>query len=249
MDTQFIFIDDSFNEDTKYSSLTGILIPLDKFEKIRDDFYFRILNQFIILGDSSFNLTPVILHGKELLKGTAYQDNDEKKIEIFQIVTDIINDNSIKVYRLGWLKDKSVEIYKGLDSKLIGIIFPKFIELIDKDIQGIKVIPIMDGLDIKTSKIFSQFIKSLEILRRTMGKTNLLIKNSENIYGEVFYADSKFSIFIQLVDMISYMLHCSDYKSFDKTYSDFKGKIIEVTEKIKPELINHKYYYTESNAR
>ena len=107
----------------------------------------------------------------------------------------------------------------------------------------------MDGLDINTSKVFSQFIKTLEIARRTTKNNNLTIKNSKNIYGEVFYADSKFSIFIQLVDMISYMLHCNDYKIFDKTYGAFKSKIIEVTEKIRPELVDHKYYFTKSNTR
>ena len=67
MNIEFLFIDDSFNEDTKYSSLTGILVPLDKFEIIRDDFYIRILNQFIIL-EKCFELNPPSLHGKELLK-------------------------------------------------------------------------------------------------------------------------------------------------------------------------------------
>lgn len=127
----------------------------------------------------------------------------------------------------------------------MGLIFPKFIELIDNDIKDIKVIPIMDGLDPKISKIFSQFIKQLEIARQITSNNNLMIKNSKNIYGEVFYADSKFSIFIQLVDMISYMLHCNDYKSFEKNYGIFKSKIIEITEKIRPELVNHKYYFTE----
>jgi hypothetical protein len=245
MDIQFLFIDDSLNEDTMLSSLTGILIPLDTFEKIRDDFYNRILNQFIFLGENNFNLNPPNIHGKELLKGTVFENNDEKKIEIFRTVTEIVNENSIKVYKLAWLKDEGVKIYKNLDTKLMGIIFPYFIELIDKDIQDIKVIPIMDGLDINTSKIFSQFIKTSEILGRTTNKNNLTIKNSKNIYGEVFYADSRFSVFIQLVDVISYMLHCNDYKKFDKVYGSFKSKIIEVAEKIKPELVNHKYYFTK----
>lgn len=245
MDIQFLFIDDSFNKETKYSSLTGILIPLDKFEKIRNEFYSRILNQFIIMGKSTFDLSPPIMHGKELLKGTVFENNDQKKLEIFQMVADIVNDNYIKVYRLGWLKDKRVNIFENLDPNLMGLIFPKFIELIDNDIKDIKVIPIMDGLDPKISKIFSQFIKQLEIARQITSNNNLMIKNSKNIYGEVFYADSKFSIFIQLVDMISYMLHCNEYKSFEKNYGIFKSKIIEITEKIRPELVNHKYYFTE----
>lgn len=248
MNIEFLFIDDSFNQDTKYSSLTGILVPLDKFEIIRDDFYIRILNQFIIL-EKCFVLNPPSLHGKELLQWTTYENDDEKKIEIFQTVTNIVNDNSIKVYRLSWRKDEGILLFKHLDDKLMGLVFPKFMELIDKDIQGIKVIPIMDGLDTKISKIFSQFIKTLEISRRIVNNNSLTIKNSKNIYGEVFYADSKFSIFIQLVDIISYMLHCYDYKSFNKTYRSFKAKIIEVTEKIRPELIDQKYYFTESNAR
>jgi phosphopentomutase len=106
----------------------------------------------------------------------------------------------------------------------------------------------MDGLDTKTSKIFSNYIKTLEILRRTIKKSDLQIKNSENIYGEVYYADSKYSIFTQLVDMISYMLHCRDIKKFGENYSEFKGKIIEMTEKIKPDLINLNYYQTKKKA-
>jgi hypothetical protein len=161
------------------------------------------------------------------------------------MVVDIINDYSIKVYRLGWLKDKKSKLFKNLDSNLMGIIFPKFLELIDSDIKETKLIPIMDGLDNKISQIFSQYVKQLDILRQNINSNNLTIKNSQNIYGEVFYADSKFSILTQFVDMTSYMLHCKDYKDFRKNYGIFKGNIIEISERIRPELVNGKYYFTE----
>ena len=244
MSFEFLFLDDSYNESTKFSSLTGILIPLDKFEIIRNDFYTRILNQFIIL-EKSFNLHPPIIHAKELLKGTLFENDDKKKIEIFQAVKDIVNDNSIQITRVCWSKKSDVSLFKHMDDRLMKLIFPKFIELIDEHLRNVKIIPIMDGLDTRVSKIFSEFMKALEISGRILNENSLTIKNSNNIYGEVFYANSKFSIFTQLVDLVSYMLHCIDYKKFEKNYGDFKIQIIDTAEKIKTDLITEKYYITK----
>jgi hypothetical protein len=248
MSFEFLFLDDSYNESTKYSSLTGIFIPLEKFELIRNDFYTKILNQFIIL-EKSFNVHPPIIHAKELLKGTRFENNDEKKIEIFRAAKDIVNDNSIQITRVCWSKKSDVSLFNNMDDKLMKLIFPKFLELVDKHLQNNKIIPIMDGLDTRVSKIFSKFMRTLDISGRIINENSLTIKNSNNIYGEVFYANSKFSIFTQLVDLVSYMLHCIDYKKFEKNYGGVKIKIIDTAEKIKTDLITEKYYITKHNAR
>lgn len=164
------------------------------------------------------------------------------KIDIFRQAVEIVNSFGIRVFRTGCYKNKKKSVFKNLDDKMHGIIFPYFIMSLDKYISDTKIIPIMDGVDSQISKIFSKHIQSLDILRRTSVENSMPVKNSQNIYGEVFYGDSQYSVFVQLVDLISYCMQCLDYKSIDRDLTSFKSKIITEAEKIEKHLIVNEIY-------
>ena len=56
------------------------------------------------------------------------------------------------------------------------------------------------------------------------------IKHSENILGEVFYADSNFSILTQLADMVSYLRNTVDISRTFKELSGFKKRLLKIAE-------------------
>jgi hypothetical protein len=48
-------------------------------------------------------------------------------------------------------------------------------------------------------------------LMRAAGMDKIMsIKNTENILGEVFYSDSKYSVFTQMVDIVAYLRNVTD---------------------------------------
>lgn len=242
-----LFLDESFNPEINLTGLTGIMIPVEQFSEIRDSFYKLILDQFIFPDESVVNTTPPEMHAVSLLRGTPYESNDDLKFNIFNSAVKIINEHNISIIRLTTNQKKPAMALKNIDQKLMGIVFPYFIKRIDKYLKHKKMLIVMDGLDSKISSIFSQHLKIYDILRRhnKIDNDSLFARHTANILGETYYADSKYSIFTQLVDLVGYLLQCRDHKLRTKSCTEFKLRLVEICEKIDGKLLDNHHIHFE----
>jgi len=236
MKVSFLFLDECYSDATKISSLTGLLVPLEDYPRLRTQFYDRILralfpDQEIVLP--GLNLPE--LHASALLKD--YQDaDDEKRFVLFGQIVDLVIANQLEVYRVGYYKTKRiVDVFEPFsDSNLQGLCFHRLIFRLQERLANEIIIPVMDGFESSTVEKFSSFVKSLDVIRATnlWKESDLSIKHSENILGEVFYADSKFAIFTQVVDMVSYLRHVRDLSLKGKELAPFKCRLLAISERL-----------------
>lgn len=253
-----LFVDDSYSDHTKISSLTGVLIPVHKYNALRTQYY-QILEWIIKPNENTFNLNPPELHASKLFKGMPGID-DKQKLKTFNDIVDFVNSNGIEVYRSGVYVTDEVTKNFTPDPEMYSFNFDNLIRLLKDKLSNEMIIPVMDKLP-ETNKKFTYKDKdydyslgsmisgsrmATDILRETGGAKLLTIKNTENVLGEVFYADSKYAIFIQIADMIAYLLHILDFSQINEINTDFKSKLLEIALKINQKLINSTIIALES---
>lgn len=76
MKSNFLYLDDNINRDTVYplTTLTGLLVPCEKYEKIRQAFYEAIHSQ-IFIKENTIRSNPLELHFNDFLP--ALPDNEK----------------------------------------------------------------------------------------------------------------------------------------------------------------------------
>ena len=99
------------------------------------------------------------------------------------------------------------------------------------------IIPVMDGFDKNMVRKFSQLVKGMDVMRAAGHKQSISLKHSENILGEVFYADSFYSIFTQVADLISGLRQLSDISREVKELTDYKKMLLMISEKLEPAIV------------
>jgi hypothetical protein len=98
------------------------------------------------------------------------------------------------------------------------------------------LIPVMDGFNSRMVTTFSSPVKFLDIIRTNGSDEWLSLRHTENILGEVFYADSRYSIFIQVADMLSYLALVTDLYSANLPLSPSKSRLFAIAKRIPPDL-------------
>ncbi|GGA31522.1 hypothetical protein [Paenibacillus physcomitrellae] len=221
------FMDECKPSQLKISSLTGILIPVGKYPKMRTEFY-NMLNKFISPEIGTINMNIPELHGSNLLRDYP----DDVKLDIIDEIISIVNSFQINIYRVGYFINEQTDKFFGQDKNLLGLCWGSLVNILQPVLERETIIPVMDKINSKEVSIMSGMVKSTDIIRH-VNPDFLSIKNSENIFGEVFYADSNYSIFTQLVDIISYCRHINDkhiYGNFK--LSSFHIEILEKSKRI-----------------
>jgi len=88
------------------------------------------------------------------------------------------------------------------------------------------LIAIMDGFDKETVRKMSLMIRNCDIMRSAGSANAISFKNTENIIGEVFYADSQYSVMIQVTDIVAYLRNVNDLSQEGWKFSSFKEKVL-----------------------
>lgn len=239
METSFLFIDESFSDQTEVTSLTGLLVPVKDYASLRAQFYAMILN--VLFPEQDMLLTGKSLlpelHARALLKDHEGA-SDEKRILLSERVVDLVIANRLEVYRVGYFRTRKLrEIFKRFgDANLQGLCFQRLLFRLQDKLATEMIIPVMDGFDSLMVSKFSSLVKNLDVIRATglWQESDLSIKYSVNLLGEVFYADSQFAVFTQVVDMISYLRHVSDISRKGIDLSPFKMQLLKVSESLSP---------------
>ncbi|MEK7528592.1 MAG: DUF3800 domain-containing protein [Patescibacteria group bacterium] len=235
MKTFLLFIDDCYGAEAEKVALTGLLIPTNSYAELRRQFY-QLLSKKISPTPTTIQ-TPPELHGCDLLRN----ESDEEKLRILKGVKDLVLSNSIRIHRTCiYETDKIIKIFSGDTNGPLSACWLYFISGLDPILKDILVIPVFDFVDKEKIIKLSGMIKSADIIRESGHNDLVSIKNSKNIIGEVFYADSGHSIFIQATDLISYLLHSQECVATGSSTSQFKKQVADIAKELLPAFINVK---------
>lgn len=230
MDVNFLFLDECICNETAIASLTGLLIPVDKYSAIRASFY-ETLDWAIKPAESTMGFPPE-LHGCEFLRG----ESDDRKLQQFAQVVGLLRKHDLRVFRVGYYQTAKAKNFLKTRDDFIGLCWFGMISVCQPYFVDQKIIPIMDGFNDHTRLRFSGMIKSMDVFRASGLAAGISIDNSENIVGEVFYADSTYSVFTQIVDILSYLRHVSDWVREGKPLTDFKSQLAEISKRLEPAI-------------
>lgn len=235
MNANLLFMDESCskpidNNKTVISSLTGVLVPIHRYAELRTKFY-NLLEWSIKPEPHTINMDVPELHGRDLLP----KEDCEKKRNILEGVVDLVVANHLEIYRIGYYITKTIrKTFKG-DEEMLGSLWFGILDALRFKIENEMIIPVMDGFD-KVRK-FSQLVKGMDVMRAAGREQSISLKHSENILGEVFYADSQYSVFTQVADLISWLRQLSDLSREGEDLTPYKKSLLVVSEKLEPAIV------------
>jgi hypothetical protein len=220
------------NQNTVISSLTGVLVPTHNYAELRTKFYV-LLDWSIKPEPNVINMAVPELHGSKLLPG----EDDEKKLNILERVVDLVLGNHLEIYRVGYYITKTIrKTFKG-DEALLGMLWLEILNSLRPKIENEMIIPVMDGFDRNMVRKFSQLIKGMDVIRAAGHEQSISLKHSENILGEVFYADSQYSVFTQVADLVSWLRQLADISREGKELTSYKKRLLKISEKLEPAIV------------
>ncbi|MFZ4414472.1 MAG: DUF3800 domain-containing protein [Bacteroidales bacterium] len=244
--TYFAFIDESVCEEINIASLIALLIPENKMNLILEDFYKiikKIIDTFPQEKEGSHLLyhTPV-LHANSLLKDKS-KDNpsvdlsnitDNFRINIFEEIIQIVEKHKLLVIRVGYNNLNEFKKRKVYSRNLYQLNWMGISSYLDKVELFEKVICIMDGTNLEMVNILSSWIydsKGMTYFYPFMQKS-MAISTPNKFLGNVFYTPSKYCEYLQIVDIVAYVLHKKDFKSITNKSNDFIDQIVALSPRI-----------------
>ncbi len=257
----FIFIDESLTIEIDTASLTGVVISLHKFEKVRKDFY-KIIKKIIsyLFPDGLIvdNQPPPTLHAKDFLRNSTENPGfdfsnvtDDFRFIILNDIVDLVNDNNLFIVRQGYNNVKEIlNLTLEEDNKLHQLNWFNISRTISYYFNNTMFIPVMEGIDRNIVDNFCQLIW------RTVYYTELypdiaksLTYNKSNTFiSPVFFTMAKFTEGIQIADVVSYLLQKVDYINTTDSKSVFSQNLKLIASRINNDnlinyigKLNHKY--------
>ena len=246
--TYFLFIDECLNPNLNLAALTGIFVPLDKYTLIRDEISKLVFN----VQAPQINIVPPLieLHARNLLEELSNNNpnkTDKGKIKILSDIVDIVNRHRLLILRISYLNHREITDFLKGDSKLYQTIFSNILGLIQKFFFDSLILPVIDGIPSckpssrKSPKIDTQLIFSFAHQIRFIHhmRCNKNIKKGHSLdnfinIAEPVFVDSYYSTLIQLVDLVSYLLHQVEKTDLNpnKIKSDYQKKILNCARSI-----------------
>jgi hypothetical protein len=231
MKAAFYAIDESDSRETGVISMTGVLVPFEKYQQVCGT-----LIQFVasLIPGTSLHLNPPELHGACLLKEQEWA-TDEQRIACFRMIVDLVNEQRLVVKRAGYFRH-SVKTLLAHDPKLVGLGFSNMRWMIQRELVEYFIVPIVDGLDELVGTRLSASGQSVTALVALGRGPMVSIQPPENMC-EPLFTTSKHSVLIQLADMVSYLLHTLDFDRTDHKVSAFKGAVQDEARRLNGELV------------
>lgn len=237
MNASFLFLDDG-GDGRGLFSLTGLLIPFEQYEPARSAFY-GLMMKTVFKGRSSIPFALPELHGSDLLRGydllrRVGDVGDELRLSVFREVVRIVVDQGIEVNRVGYrvpggAKKTLGEFGSSVRSTVLSACLGSLLSVLDDRLASEMIIPVMDGFNQDVVNEFSRLVKNADWMRASGWQDAMSLKHTENVLGEVFYADSRHSVMLQLADLISYLRSVADRSEANYELSPFKTQLLEIS--------------------
>lgn len=238
METYFLFLDDTEINDPirrqpTISAITGMLVPLHAYDELRSKFY-SVMQWSVTPQEGVVNLNPPELHGRKFLES----ETDDRKLEVLRKLVELVVHNTIPIYRVGYyITQKEKDAFKG-DSKLVGLSWFGMLSVLQPILENCHVVPVMDSCDSIGTRQLSGLIRTCDIMRFAGLEGGLSVRHTQNLIGEVFYADSRFSAFTQMVDIVSYLRRLGDLRRDGVQIMGFKASLLEFHDALEPVVVH-----------
>ncbi len=231
MRLNFLFMDESYNKATSphISSMTGLLIPLDRYPALRSAFY-EILRLKTEPNEGVLDVSVPELRFADFLR----EEDDEVKLEVLRSLANMIVGYQVEIFRVGYYITKRIRRTFERDKHLIGLCWLGILSSLQPRLESEMVIPIMDaGFDRnmkQMTKQFSGLMKTVDVMRETGRGESIGFAHSKNVL-DVFYAGSEYSIFTQLADIVSGLRRIAETARQDQRLisSPFKKQLLPIS--------------------
>jgi hypothetical protein len=216
----FLFIDECAHEALDLVALTGVLVPFDRYNAVRDAV---CQTTWDVLNPPANTVpAPIELHGRDLLSELVdrnQRDLDRARIEVLASVVRIVNGYHLDVFRVAYLNRKEINRHLKDDPNLYGLNFFGVQTALQAKLADTLIVPVMDGvpgcppntrrppaIDPKLIRAFAQQVRWVHHASRDQSVANSLsIANVGNL-AEPAFADSAHSALLQLTDLVSHLL-------------------------------------------
>jgi len=246
----WVFIDDSFNNDAGLATLTSIFIPQRKMESITIDFY-KILSQIIDKfpkknAHSRIIYSAPVLHGDSLLKNGKKENStldfsnidDDFRIKIFNDIIDLVIKHKLRIVRLGYNNYDELSKMNFKQNQMDNLNWIGLSTYIDRSLKIKKAVCVMEGNNDKMIHALSAWLSSAKetsYLYPDLEKSSAF-KNSKKFIGNVFYVNARYCEYLQIADVIGYILHKKDYIDITGNRSDFSKRIYELQPRLEKNI-------------
>lgn len=233
-DVSLLAMDESLSDETGIASLTGVVIPVEHANEIREEIY-RFARHIQALPPNHFG-AHIELHGSQMLKGLPWA-TDEHRLRCYEHVVETVNRYQLDVVRVAYRRTKTLTgMFQG-DEKLHGLCFLGVAFSMGRFLPDTVIVPIMDGLQEKLASRFGSLVQNADSMRAGgIGPENISIAASHNLM-EPLFASSRYSTSIQLADVVAYLLHILDYERAGLPLSPFKRQLVDVAHKLDMSII------------
>lgn len=247
-------MDECTYEPIDLAALTGVLVPLEQYATVRD-----AIGKVIWDAQNPPENTvpqPIELHGRDLLSQLPFThqiEHDEACLNVLANIVGIINVHELNVIRYAYLNYSEIsKIFKG-DLKLYGLNFSNMLYGLQDVLETAVVLPVMDGIPSFTGgaskpprivpQLINAFARNIRYMHhsRNLGSVtaNLSVHNFHNLAEPVF-SDSRHSVCLQLVDVVSHMLLQLEKNELEpqNVRGDYQLGVIQRAERINPDLLH-----------
>jgi hypothetical protein len=221
---RLLFIDESTVElpdsRDRLVALTSVLVPAAGYDSARTLFYRafaqsrnwggRVITtrdgrQVQVADGTQVREPPPELHGVKLLDGAS----DDEKIDAYGAAVRLVGDGGLTIYRV-CLRFKQAPLRKiPTDVARYLECWSWLQELLTPVLEQEFVVPIWDAGNAGIQEQVPELMRLRDHFR-ALGLHAGLPDPTTNLLGEVFFADSRNSVFIQIADLISYILMARD---------------------------------------
>lgn len=220
-------MDESICHHTNIASLSAMFVPSTKYRMLRNKFY-EDLKWVIHTESDHVNTEPPELHGSKLLPDA---DDDNLRLKTVSRIVDLIVENEIELFRVGYRLTKKFRETFEHEHTWIGICWFGIQSVTQKLFERDILVPVMDSCSINHVHGISSQVKTSDILR-SVGLENAISINNTNNLAEVLYAHSNYSSLTQVVDILSYLRHISDWNQSGLKMSDFKKSLLSISTRL-----------------
>jgi hypothetical protein len=250
----YVFIDDSFNNDAGLATLTSIFIPQRKMDSITVDFY-KILNQIIEKfpkknAASRIIYSAPVLHGDSLLQNGKNENktldfsniDDDFRIKIFNDIIDLVIKHKLRIVRCGYNNYDEIQKMEFKHNHMDNLNWIGLSNYIDRSLKIKKVVCIMEGNNDGMIRAISAWLSSAKettYLYPDLEKSSAFT-NSKKFIGNVFYVNARYCEYLQIADVIGYILHKKDYIDITRDSSDFSKRIYELHSRLDNNIVLNK---------
>jgi hypothetical protein len=228
---QLLFMDETASEPVKGLSrivaVTGVVLPVTRYAQARSRFYQSFRGRRTE-GGLTVDLAPIELHGRKLLPDAT----DDEKIAALNRVADVVLEYELGIYRFGYVDHKNLKRFFNSDDVAYALSWADLVSAVQPELRDGPLIPVADTGNPQLAEHMSRFIRNIDVLREAGFGGSLSINATENIIGEVFFGDSKYSVFVQVADIVSYLLLQRDMRRVGWPISQFKERVLVVADRL-----------------